>query len=1084
MPSKTSLLYDAAATCRQLLFAISFLLISKDSAEQPLYYFKHYQVENGLSNNKVSCIEQDKKGFMWFGTIDGLNRFDGYSFKTFRYDPANKKSLGNNSIDCLYSDSDDNLWVGTHDGVYKYDPLYQSFELLSFTKGQPARKIRFDDEKNMWCVLGPALFKYNIRTKQLRYYTSPNAKYTSVCIMMDKTVWGATSTGMIEKYNPQADNFVEIKVPQIQKDSTANHRWIENICDTKKGSLLIGTLNQGIKLFDTRSNYCREIITYNRDRTEIYAKDFMKSNEDEYWAATENGVFICNLSTGTCKDLSMEHDNPYSLSDNAIYSLYRDKEGGIWAGSRFGGVNYYPYPYACFTKYFSRPGSNSINGNGVHEICPDSYGHLWIGTEDAGINKLDLKTGVFHHFKPDGKKGSISFYNIHGLLVEGPDLWIGTYQHGIDKMNIKTGKLVKHYNLGKKIFNSNFIVHFYKSRTNEIFVGTWEGLYKYDRAADNFSPVPGFDFQTQSILEDGQGMLWICTLGNGVYSLDPGSGRIRNFRRDPRNANSLCNNMVNGEFRDSKNRLWFATEGGLCEYDPDKNHFRTYTVNNGLPSNFLFKILEDKAGNLWISSTKGLICFNPETEKIKTYTTANGLMNDQFNWNSAYKDSTGRMYFGGVKGLISFVPEEFQTNTIIPPVYVTGIQIFNKEISIGDNNSPLKRSVTYTREITLQSDQSTISIDFAALSYVSPETNEYAYKLEGLDKDWTYLKTNRKAYFTELPPGNYFFKIKASNSSGIWNDKETVLNIEVLPSLWVSREAYLLYAIIIITIVVIVVRHYRNRFAEKNRRRIEQLQHEREKELYQNKIDFFTNVAHEIRTPLTLIQGPMEDIMNYVEDVPEIKNNLKIMERNTHHLLNLTSQLLDFRHVEVKGFSLNFEQVNIAELLQNTHLNFQPLAANRHLHYTLGLPVKDFYICADADSIQKILNNLYSNAVKYAHNEVQIFFRPHPEENLFQIEIQNDGYLIPLALRDNIFEPFFRIKDTETQKGTGIGLALALTLTQLHNGTLELKEPKNGRNVFVLELPIAKEKDASGVTGKENPEPEPKLTQPQWNLLY
>jgi signal transduction histidine kinase/ligand-binding sensor domain-containing protein len=1079
-----SLLHKAMRKLQKLLLITYFLATAIHSKGQSLYYFKHYQVENGLSNNKVSCIAQDKKGFMWFGTIDGLNRFDGYTFKTFRHDPSNSKSIGNNSIDCLYSDDEDNLWIGTHKGIYKYNPVYESFELLPFTKNQMARTLKMDKAKNLWFILDYTLFKYNPHSGQLQSFASLGSNVTSVCVTPDGGVWISTFTGLIKKYDVSSGNFYGYDIFYGSKSSAVNFRWIENIYATNEGYLLIGTLNQGIKLFDTKTEQYKTVVTYNRDGIEIYAKDFMQSSSDEYWAASENGIMICNLRTGNCTDLRMEYDNPYSLSDNAIYSLYKDKEGGIWAGSRFGGVNYYPPSYIFFTKYFSRPGTHSINGNGVHEICPDTYGNLWIGTEDAGLNKLNLKTGAIQHFKPDGKKGSISFYNIHGLLVEGNSLWIGTYQNGIDKMNIKTGKVVKHYTIGKLAFNSNFIVHFYKTHSGEILAGTWEGLYKYNKLTDSFDPVPGFEFQTQSILEDENGLLWICTLGNGVYTFDENNNSIHNFRYDSKNPTALCNNMVNGEFRDSKNRLWFATEGGLCKYDPLKKTFKTYTVNNGLPSNFLFKILEDKKENLWISSTKGLICFNPETENIKVFTTANGLLNDQFNWNSAYGDSSGRMYFGSVKGMISFVPEQFQTNTIIPPVYITGIQVYNKEVSIDDKNSPLHQSISYTKKIILEHNQSSISIDFAALSYTSPERNEYAYKLERLDKDWTFLKTNRKVYFTELPPGNYTFKIKASNSSGVWNKGETILLIEVMPPLWASKGAYLLYAIIIISIAVIIIQHYRNRFLEKNKIRMEQLQHEKEKELYQNKIDFFTNVAHEIRTPLTLIQGPMEDIMNYADEVPEIKNNLKIMERNTNRLLDLTGQLLDFRQVEVKGFSLNFEQINISELLQNTHLNFQPLAVHHQFNYSLSLQVKDFYVCADADSIQKILNNLYSNAIKYARKEVEVLFRVVREENYFEIEIQNDGYLIPWEQREKIFEPFFRIKETETQKGTGIGLALALTLTQLHKGTLELREPKNNRNVFVLHLPIQIENNFSTHDNNTKKIEKHTLNLYQWNLLF
>lgn len=988
---------------------------------------------------------------MWFGTIDGLNRFDGYTFKVFRNDPANTKSLGNNSVFSLLTTGDGKILVGTAKGLYSYDPVDQSFELIPFTSNKEVRALCKDNSGNIWFTVNKILSTYSEKTKTVRSY-SQKILATSVCKDQDGTLWVATSNGFINKYDKDTDTFTPYDL--FSKSRTAPIKNITKIFNTNKGSLLVGTLNQGIKLFDIKTKDYKDLLIYNHDRTEIFAKDFIQYSEDEYWAATEYGLFIYNINQGKFTSLRMQYNNSYSISDNAINTLYRDKEGGIWAGTRFGGISYYPYPYTSFEKYFSQGGINSIKGNGVHEICPDGRGNLWIGTEDAGLNKLNVKTKLFEHFVPDGTKGSISYSNIHGLLIVDDELWIGTYQYGIDRMNLKTGKIIKHYTAGKNSFASDFIVHLYKTKSGNILVGTWEGLYQYNKLTDTFSPVKGFAFQTQSILEDENGLLWICTLGNGVFTLDQNTGLIRNFRANFKSRDSLPNNMVNGQFKDSRGNLWFATEGGLSKYDPRVKKFKTYSIKNGLPSNFLFKILEDKKNNLWISSTKGLICFNPISESIKVYTVADGLLNDQFNWNSAYKDSTGRMYFGSVKGMISFVPEKFTTNTITPPVYITGIQLYNKELAVDGKKSPLKKSITYTDHITLRHDQSTLSIDFAALSYTSPEMNEYAYKMEGLDNDWTPLKTYRKAYFTELPPGVYTFKVKASNSSGIWNKEETSLRIEILPPFWKSKLAYLLYSVLIIAIVYVVFRIYHNRINEKHERKIELLAHENEKALYQNKIDFFTNIAHEIRTPLTLIQGPMENIMNHADKVPEIKNNLRIMERNTNRLLDISNQLLDFRKIEAKGFSLNFEKINIPELLEDMHASFQPLADHRYLSYSLQTPASDFYAMVDNDSFQKILSNLYSNAIKYAENTVQVRLAWLEKENEFLIEFKNDGLLIPADSKEKIFEPFFRIKETNYQNGTGIGLAISRALTELHKGTLELKEPRDGFNIFVLRLPV------------------------------
>src|SRR6185436_288755 len=360
-----------------------------------------------------------------------------------------------------------------------------------------------------------------------------------------------------------------------------------------------------------------------------------------------------------------------------------------------------------------------------------------------------------------------------------------------------------------------------------------------------------------------------------------------------------------------------------CKFNKQKNNFTRYGTESGLPTNFILSLLEDSRKNLWISTSRGLVCFDPATAQSTVYTKANGLLNDQFNFSSAYKDGEGRMYFGSVKGLISFRPDEFTKSNFTPLVYITGFQINNKDLVINKKGSPLTRSITYTNKIILTHSQSTFSIDFASLSYTAPEMSEYAYKMEGLEKDWTYLETNRKVYFTDLAPGTYTFKVKAAVNNEGWKGPESTLVIEILPPWWASRWAFLIYVLVAVGIIYLLVRNYHRRVNEKNRRKIELLEHEKEKEIYQAKIEFFTNVAHEIKTPLTLIKGPMEKIMKKNGHAVDMSGNLKLMEKNTNRLIELTNQLLDFRKTETKGFSLNFVKTNISMLLQDMYNSFK-----------------------------------------------------------------------------------------------------------------------------------------------------------------
>ena len=1047
------------------VFILAILLLLFEGVYSQSYYFRHYQVENGLSNNAAICGLQDSKGFLWFGTKDGLDRFDGYSFKVFRSSPDDSGSIGSNFIHCLYEDANGILWVGTESGLFKYDAITESFRLLKSTANSPIRDIRMDGNSNLWFIWGFTLARYNEKkNEQQNYEVTKYFEATSLCTTPDGNIWISTSLGLLEKYEPGRNSFTAYNV--FSHSAPPVSKWIERIYATSQGNILIGTSNQGAKLFDLATNEYKDILTHNANKTEIFVRNFVQTADNEFWIATESGIFIYNAAGGDVINLQKKYNDPYSISDNAVYCFVKDKEGSIWAGTYFGGVNYFSKQNTRFNKFFPTPGKNSLSGNVVREIHEDQTGNLWIGTEDAGLNKFDTVTKLFTHFQPEGNAKSISSTNVHGLFVNGNELWIGTFENGLDILNIKTGKVIHHYSGGvERQLKSNFIFHISQLSSGEIVLGTTRGAYSFDKSTNDFQLLAGMPLNIwyTHILKDDHGIVWAGTYGNGVNYFNTQSNTGGNFKYNVASNTSLASDRVNSIFEDSKKNLWFATEGGLCRFNRESNDpkafgFKRYTTKNGLPSDFILSMLEDDHNNLWISTSRGLVCFNLLTEQSIVYTRANGILSDQFNFNSAYKDKGGKMYFGTVKGLISFHPDDFTKDSFVPPVYITGFQIFNRELAIANEGSPLQKSIIHTDEITLNYSQSTFSIDFASLSYTAPEMSEYAYKMEGLDKDWIYLKTNRKVYFTELSPGTYTFKVKASNSSGVWNGKDTTLTVHILPPWWLSNWAYFLYVLAALLIIYWIIHNYHKRTEEKNKRKIEHLEIAKEKEIFQAKFEFFTNVAHEIRTPLTLIKGPLEKVIRNTREVESIKDSLKIMERNTDRLIDLSNQLLDFRQTEIQGFILNFVQANISQLLEETYLNFKPLADQKSLSFQLDMPKEHLLAFADVEAFTKILTNLFSNAVKYARHEVFVSLQPFTKQDkYFTIEIKNDGYLVPYEMKDKIFEPFFRLKETEKQKGTGIGLALSRSLAQLHKGTLDIKEPGNGLNVFYLTMPIKHE---------------------------
>ena len=1052
------------------LFLIPFNICSA----QP-YYFRHYQVEQGLSNNTVYCSLQDKQGFLWFGTKDGLNRFDGYTFKVFRHSPKDKNSIGNNMVHTLTLDKEGNLWVGTDEGLDKYNSTTEDFTHINTSITNGVRCVVFDYYNNCWFIAGASLIKYNPLTHKVRNYTLlQHFEATSIAQNNDGYMWISSSRGTIEQMDTVRNSFKSYSLFNRSKWVASN--FIEKIFSVGNNKILIGTTNQGLKEFDCVKGSYKDLLTYNEDKTEVYVRDFIKNSDNEYWIATESGVFIYDVNKGTFNNLKKHYNDPYSISDNAVYTLYKDFEGGIWAGTYFGGLNYYPKQYATFNKFYPNPDNNSLKGNVVREICKDKYGSLWIGTEDNGLNKLSSDKRTWTHYYP-GVKNGISNTNIHGLLANGDELFIGTFERGLDILNIPTGKVVRVYLAGKEsnTLKSNFIIGFCKTRSGIILVGSTRGLYRYNKITKDFTlidKVPPADF-IYSMAEDHNGKVWLGTVRDGIYCYDPGNNTSTKLNYKYPVSNALNTSIVNGVFEDSNHILWFATEGlGLWRYDPVKKTYKYFDLNNGFPSNYVFRILEDNRKNLWISTTRGLVCLNILTQGIKIYTKANGLLSDQFNYNSAFKDIDGTMYFGCVKGMVSFNPAAFTENNFAAPVYITGFQVHNQEIIIKGSDSLLSNSIIYTKKINLNYNQSSFSIDFAALSFPSPEMTRYKYMMKGLDKGWTNLNRNRKVYFTQLLPGHYTFIVKAANNNGVWPTKVTTLEINIAPPFWESGWAYIVYALLIILSIYYLLSQYHTRNRLKNKRLIEILESDKERQIYNAKIEFFTNIAHEIRTPLTLIKGPMEKVIKRAEHVPDIQNNLKIMEKNTNRLLDLTNQLLDFRKTETNGFSLSFVKTDITELLADIFSRFKPMAEQKNQSYTLKYFDKNLCAYVDMEAFTKIISNLISNAIKYGKSTVEVeLLRKEPNDCTFTIEIRNNGYIVPYEMREKIFEPFFRMKESEQQTGTGIGLSLSRSLAELHKGLLVLNKSRNNLNIFNLTLPIRQEKEIDLRKAPDNYEP-------------
>jgi len=1037
---------------RKYLLFVSIICFFTNSLNAQEYYFKHYKVEEGLSNNTVLTSLQDNDGFMWFGTKDGLNRFDGYGFKTYRGNGDPIHSLGSNYIQSLH-EYKEIIWVGTDKGLYKYDKKTDRFSILNEVINDRIAAIEHDEHDNLWFISGNILYKYSVLKNETTTF-NPNNYFIATSITRDAK--GEIWVSSLDKLYHYSEESLSFETVPLNYNNPSYRITVIYALDNK--TILIGTQDHGVLSY-SRTNKSTSSLPF-ETKDPLFVRQFERNGENEIWIASESGVFIYNIQTKKYINLKKNFNDPYSISDNAAYSITIDKENGIWIGTYFGGINYHQKQYTQFKKYFPNNNKNSISGSAVREIHKDDNGNFWIGTEDAGLNKYNPKTQVFTSYKTHDTPGSLSYNNIHALLPREGKIWIGTFEHGLDVLDQKSGKVINHYKAANGIgaLKSNFIFSFYETKNKDFLILTSVGIYKYNPTNDNFDILKFFpeNMHYTSFMEDSNGNYWAGTYRDGLLFYNPKNKKKEIFIYNYKDGKGISNNSINSIFEDSEKNLWITTENGLNLFDNKTRTFTKFNTKKGFPSNVYYSILEDEKKDLWITTSKGLVQFNPKNNSIKIYTTANGLLSDQFNYNSAFKDTNGDMYFGNLNGMISFNPKHFTKNKYAPKIFITSLQINNKEVTPNDKNSPIKQSISHLDELELKHNQSSFNIEFAALNYAGAELTEYWYKLEDINNDWVYLERNNKVFFTELSPGSYVFKVKSRNSFGIWS-KEITIKINISPPFWASTYAYFLYFILIGYVLYLTIRYSSNLSQEKNDRKIKHLNDEKEKEIYHAKIEFFTNVAHEIKTPLTLIKNPLENLLKFEYETPEIPQNLAIMKKNTSRLLKLVNELLDFRKTEIGGLKLTFVEVNISSLVRNMYLRFSQLIEEKNIDFKLELSEKDIYAFVDKEAMKKIMSNLFSNSIKYSENKVLLSLVR--DEKKLKLIIKNDGPLIPSHLKDKIFEPFFRIDNMDNNSGTGIGLSLVQSLTQLHKGSLQLAFSNSKMNIFELTVPLHQEEE-------------------------
>jgi len=1088
-----------------LSFFVLLLTIPAVFAQNSKYQFSQLNRSNGLSHNQVNCIFKDSEGFMWFGTASGLNRYDGYSFKVFKHDTHDKRSLLDDFITNIFEGPGKKLWISTRSGYCFYDRETEQFtsdmELMANTLKLPVypavSKITHSGKSDFWFVCPDSgLYRYNESSRTTTRYDhrSGTSLYSSLIADISQdaagNIWLIYRNGFVERFDVKR-NTVSYRTDIFAKTINNKDGYYALTID-KNNDLWLYSPNSdlGIYYYSPASGVFRHI-----DKESVGAKlksniitNVIQADDDLIWIATDHGgINILDKKAFTISYLLNRDDDAKSLSQNSV-NLYKDETGIIWAGTFKQGVSYYHKNIIRFPlyRYFdSDPGSLPFED--VNKFVEDKNGNLWVGTNGGGLIYFNRKTGSFKQYKYDaGNPNSLSNDIIVSLCIDHDQkLWIGTYFGGLDCFD---GKKFIHYKHDDKIAGSiadNRVWSILEDSSHKLWIGTFAaGIQIFDRKKEMFyHPFSQTDIRSpyvSSIFEDRKGNIWVGGY-SGIDILIKNTGKVIHCSTNKNDTTSLVSNNINGISQDSRGLIWIATREGLSILNPETRIIRSLTKRSGLPDNAVLDILEDNRGKIWLSTANGLCRITVSTNKtaysfsFENFDETDGLQGREFNMYAALKTGKGELIFGGGHGFNIFDPLSIHANVNKPKLIFTDFLLFNKSIVANEEfngHVVLSKAISATREMTLNHSENVFTIEFAALNFFNPNKVKHQYMMEGFDKDWLDAdNTTRKATYTNLDGGDYIFKVRAISQEGRWDPDYISLKIKVLPPFWKSTLAYIIYILLIVGVLFLMrrrgIQKIRRQFAiekEKQEARL-LIEHERQEarrmhELDMMKIKFFTNVSHEFRTPLSLIIAPVDKILKQTEDT-EQKYQLQLVNRNAKRLLNMVNQLLDFRKMEVQELRLHALSGDIIGFIKEMAYSFSDIAEKKQIRFMFDSEVEKLVINFDHDKIERIIFNLLSNAFKFTPEGGYVsvlltVLEKAPEKHLLEIKIIDTGIGIPLDKQEKIFERFFQndIPDSMVNQGSGIGLSITREFVSLHNGEISVESEPGQGTYFTILLPV------------------------------
>lgn len=1017
--------------------------------------FEHLSIESGLSQVSVTSLLQDEQGRIWIGTRDGLNVYDGTQTTTFRPKRDDENSILGHNVRRLKKEKN-YLWAATNRGISRLNIKTLNFEQFPFNGVLSIQP--YDDMLLVGTSRG--LFELNPETNGFTLKEEIYQNNSSVhCLYVDNAgvLWICSDEGLYryDGKNSSSTRVLEGKISKIFTDS--------------KKRIWVGTANDGLVLLN-RQHKISQHFKHTGSAVSIVnniIRDITEDSKGNIWVGTFLGLSIIDGETLEISNYQQSDSNPKSLSHNSIYCFLKDYQGTIWIGTYFGGVSYFNPDYHIYKQYpVAKNSSVGVNYPVIGTILEDKTKNLWIATEGGGLDYFDHESLTFQHYlHKEGEKG-LSSNNIKSLLLaDKQHLLIGTHLGGLNILNLKSKEFTnyRHDKNDSTSIPSDIITSIIRYH-DYYLLGTHKGVVKFDFKTRSFSPFIT-DVETANsigdvifcLFEDSFGLLWIGTERNGLYAYDPESKEITRYSHD-KSTSSFSSNSVYCILEDHQFRLWIGTlGGGLNQFIRDENKFVNYSqAYKQLPSDFIYGIEESRFGYLWVATSKGLVRYDIENEYFYTYEQNNGFPLHELNEGALYLSNSGEVFVGGINGLVSFNEQDLLKTVGRFNLLITGIRVNNKDVLPGGDNELLEVDMPFTDEINLNPDQDVFTINYSACNYVTTNHISYEYQLKGFNSEWMKAGNQTAVTYTNLDPGTYTFKVRvrSSNDNSIVDNK--AVKIVVHPPFYKTWYAFIGYFIIVVIVILWINQFYLSRVRLEDSLKAEKREKEQMNELHQSKLRFFTNISHEFRTPLTLITGTLESILEDAKTSARVYKKLLTISGNANRLNSLVTELLDFRKLEQGYLNLKVSEYKVKNFLDEIFQSFVEYSQYHKVEYEFNAPSESLALWFDKKQLEKVFYNILSNAFKVVENQKGSIVLDVLEQGAYvDVKVTDNGPGMSKADQEKIFDRFYQI-DKVTGKtsghGTGIGLALCKGIIQMHNGEVLVSGEEGVGTCFTIRL--------------------------------